>query len=307
MRTFYLAVPGAARGLLAAAALFAALPGPLPAGMQMSPYFSAVNYPMEKQALAFMALPDFQLARYGKNYMTGMLMAQYGLTSGWTAGLMAEGQKIQGQPFTYGGLRANTYFHLFQDDRLLNLTLYGEYEDLNGAALYKMEVTGFGAEDLVVPLPRARRTHVRSLETRIIVYHDWGQLNATFNFIRETYLQAPRGSEYGYALGLSLKPSWPGGVMAGMSNMTAMAAPHSLSMSRLGIGLEMLGALGDNERFGVYLNSQQHYAGPVFTYALSPAWSMRFQPSFGLTDVSDPFMLRTGLSYMLGPRGGGRE
>jgi hypothetical protein len=38
---------------------------------------------------------------------------------------------------------------------------HGEYEDLNGAALYKMEVAGFGPEDLTEPLADARRTPVR--------------------------------------------------------------------------------------------------------------------------------------------------
>ena len=66
-----------------------------------------------------------------------MLMADYGITSQWTVALMAEGQKIAGLPVTYGGIRINTYFHLFRDKRLLNLTLYGEFEDLNGASLYK--------------------------------------------------------------------------------------------------------------------------------------------------------------------------
>jgi hypothetical protein len=42
-------------------------------------------------------------------------------------------------PAAYGGIRFNTYVHHFGDHRWLNVTLYGEYEDLNGAALYKME------------------------------------------------------------------------------------------------------------------------------------------------------------------------
>jgi hypothetical protein len=210
---------------------------------------------------------------------------------------MAEGQKISGMPATYGGIRLNTYIHLFRDDRLLNLTLYGEYEDLNGAALYKMEVAGFGPEDLTEPLSLAREISVRTFEQRVIVYHDWGRLNATFNFIRETALQAPHGSDYGYALGFFFKPSWTGESMAGMADM---AAPPALSMSRLGYGLEMIGALGDNERFGFYWNSQQHYIGPVFTYDFSSRWSVRLEPAVGLSDVSDPFMLRMGVAYMFG-------
>ena len=277
--------------------LWTTLPGSLRAQMNMDPYFTAINYPLEKQSVMLMVLPDLQLARYGNNFATGMLMAQYGLTPRLTIGVMAEGQKIEGLPATYGGMRYNAYFHLFRDDRLLNLTLYGEYEDLNGAALYKMEVAGFGPEDLTEPLALARRTPVRAFEQRVLVYHDWDRLNATFNFIRETALQSPRGSDYGYALGVFVKPSWMGGSMAGMARV---AEPPALSMSRLGYGLEMIGALGDNERFGVHWNAQQHYLGPVLIYAISSHCSVRLEPAAGLSHVSDPFVLRMGVAYMFG-------
>ena len=100
--------------------------------MNMNPYFTVINYPVEKHSLMLMAMSDFQSARYGNNFFTGMLMVDYGLTSRWTVAIMSEGQKIAGLRTTYGGMRINTYFHLFRDERLLNLTLYGEFEDLNG-------------------------------------------------------------------------------------------------------------------------------------------------------------------------------
>src|ERR1035437_4271006 len=80
-----------------------------------------------------MLLSDFQAARSTNDFFTGMSMVQYGLTDRWTVGFMAEGQKIFGLPTTYGGLRVNSYFRVFPRDRLLNFTLYGEYEGLNGA------------------------------------------------------------------------------------------------------------------------------------------------------------------------------
>jgi hypothetical protein len=90
---------------------------------------------------------------------------------------------------------------------------------------------------------------------------------------------------------------------ASMKGMPGMAAPPALSMSRLGYGVEMIGALGDDDHFGVYRNDQQHYIGAVFTYDLSPRWSVRVEPAFGLSKVSDPFMLRTGVAYTFGTRG----
>ena len=292
--------------ILALTAAAAALPFFAPgqtAGKELSPYFSAVNYPAEKRSFRLTALSDFQLARFGNNFTTGMLLAEYGIADRWTAGAAAEGQKILDTPAEYGGVRFNTYYRLSADDRFLNLTLYGEYQELNGAALYRREVTGFGPGDLPVPTGPARRTKARALQARAILYRDLGRLNFTFNFIGETALQAPRGSGYGYALGVFMKPFWSGGAIEDRTTMTSAAAPPALAVRRLGLGLEMAGALGDDRRFGVYIHSQQHYAGPVFTYIISPRWALRFQASFGLTDVSDPFMLRSGVTCLLGSAG----
>src|SRR5450830_1851238 len=204
------------RGLLLVELLLATVPGPLHA--QMDPYFTAINYPVEKQSFMVMALSDLQVARYGNDFATGMLMVQYGVTPQWTVGVMAEGQKISGMPATYGGIRLNTYIHLFRDDRLLNLTLYGEYEGLNGASLYKMEVAGFGGEDLQEPLAQARRTPVRTFEQRAIMYHDWARANLTVNFVSETNLDS-HNDDFGYTWGVFRQPSWAGMTGAAMAAM----------------------------------------------------------------------------------------
>jgi hypothetical protein len=284
--------------ILIAGLLWMALPDWSQAQMNMNPYFTTINYPLKKHSLMLMAMPDFQLARYGNNFFTGMLMAEYGISSRWTVAIMAEGQKIVGMNVTYGGMRLSTYFHLFRKEQLLNLTLYVEYEDLNGAALYKMEIAGFGSGDLTEPLELARKKHIRTIEQRLILYHDWNRLNVTFNFIRETFLQTPFGSDYGYAIGLFFRSSWMGGSMERMDTMTA---PPVLSISRLGYGLEIIGALGNNHQFGFDWNDQQHYLGAVLQYAISSHWSVRFEPSFGLSEVIDPFLLRTGVTYMFWP------
>jgi len=69
----------------------------------------------------------------------------------------------------------------------------------------------------------------------------------------------------------------------------------------MGTRLEMIGALGNNHRFGFHWNDQQHYLGAVLQYTISSSWSVRVEPSFGLSEVSDLFILRTGLAYMFGP------
>jgi hypothetical protein len=271
-------------------------------GMQMNPYFTAFNYPIAKDTMMVMLLPDYQSARSGPNFFTAMEMVEYGITSRWSAGFMAEEQKIFGLPTTFGGLRFNTYFRLIPHDHLLNFTLYGEYEGLNGAAFYKMEVAGFGGEDLEEPLALARRTPVRTFEQRAIVYHDWKRVNFTFNFISETGLDSHE-NDFGYAWGTFRQAEWMGMSMgkdmAGKPGMTKMPAPPVLSFRRLGFGLEMIGALGNTHEFGFYWQRQQQYLGPVFSYALSPQWTFRLEPTFGLSNVSDPFVLRIGLAYSM--------
>jgi hypothetical protein len=261
---------------------------------QMDPYFTAINYPVPKGTGMLMFLPDLQVARQGNDFFTEMGMAESGITPRWTVGAMVEGQKISGLPGAYGGLRFNTYFQLFPHDHLLHFTLYGEYEDLNQAALYKMEVSGFGGEDLTGPLALARRSPARSLEQRAIVYHDWGRLNLTFNFISETGFDTHE-NDFGYAWGVFWQPKRMG--MSAHAAPMTMTSPPTISADRLGYGLEMIGALGNNHQFGFDWHRQQQYLGPVITYALSPRWTVHLGPAFGLPDVSDPFVLRMGLGF----------
>lgn len=286
----------------------------LSARAQMDPYFTAINYPMPEHHGMLMALQDFQVARQGNNFFTAMGMAEYGITRRWTAGVMIEGQKILGKPVTYGGQRFNTFFQLFPHDHLLHFTLYGEYEDLNAASLYKMEVSGFGGGDLVGSLATARNTQAHTFEQRVIVYHDWGRLNVTFNFINETDLQNYNNS-FGYALGVFWQAAWTGmdmnmegmnmdgemqmhGMPMEKTNSRGASAPPLFSLRRLGYGVEMYGGLGDEGHFGFYWHREQQYIGPVFNYALSSSWSVNVEPVFGLSAVSDPFVLRTGVAFM---------
>lgn len=292
---------------------------------QMDPYFTVIDHPIPQDTLMVMGLSDFQSARTGPDFFTGMSMVQYGITPRWTVGVMFEGEKIFGLPTTYGGVRVSSSFRLFPHDHLLNFTLYGEYEGLNAAGLYKMEVAGFGGENLSGSLTEARRTPVRTFEQRAIVYHDWGRTNLSFNFISETSLDDGE-NDFGYAWGVFRQPAWmpmaddsemearaeklaladkSGQDVAGMAGMAQepmarnTAAPPKFSWQRVGYGVEMIGALGNTGQFGFDWQRQQHYVGPAFSYAASPQWSVHVEPSFGLSAVSDPFVLRMGVGYSL--------
>ena len=295
MRYAMLLMTGLGATILVAAPLLTPLYAEDSSGM--NPYFTAINYPLPRDEIMVMPLSDFQSARYTRDFFTGMGMVQYGVTSRWTAGFMAEGQKIDGLPATYGGERFNSYFRVFPNDRLLNFTLYGEYEHLNGAALYKMEVSGFGGEDLSGSLTIARHTPSRTFEQRAIVYHDWGRINATFNFISETGLDGSENN-FGYTWGVFRQPEWM--AMGADKNMVGMAdssAPPLFSMRRLGYGVEMMGSLGNAKQFGFYWQREQQYLGPVVSYAISGNWNAHIEAAFGLSNVSDPLVLRMGLAY----------
>lgn len=274
--------------------------GARPARAQMNPYFTAISNTTPKNHLMLMLMPDFQLARVGPDYLTYMGMAEYGITNRWTAGFMAEGQKINGLDNTFGGVRFNTYFQLFPHDNLLHLTLYAEYEDLNQAALYKMEVSGFGVSDLTQPLHIARNLPAHTLEQRVIAYHNWGRLNLTGNFVSEFDVEN-HNDYFGYVWGLFRQPKWSGmGDMSGMNNMGGkMVGPPAISIQRLGYGLEMMGGLGDTHQFGFDWHRQQQYLGPVFSYSIAPNLRFRLEPTFGLSSVSDHFVLRMGLDYTI--------
>src|ERR1035437_1447430 len=215
-------------------------------GMQMNPYFTAINYPIAKDTLMIMLLPDFQSARSGPNFFTVMEMAEYGITSRWSAGFMAEEQKIFGLPTTFGGLRFNTYFRLLPHDHLLNFTLYGEYEDLKEAALYTMEVSGFGGEDLVGPLSVARNSPAHTFEQRAIVYHDWKRANFTFNFISETGLESHE-NDFGYTWGIFRQAEWmgmgAGKDMAGMPGQKKKTGPPAPLPPPVGFWVERVGGV----------------------------------------------------------------
>jgi hypothetical protein len=87
--------------------------------------------------------------------------------------------------------------------------------------------------------------------------------------------------------------------MAGKPGMTGMSAPPVLSLRRLGFGLEMIGALGNNRQFGFYWHRQQQYLGPVFSSAPLPHRTIRLEPTFGITEVIGPLVLRMGLEHSM--------
>ena len=78
-----------------------------------------------------------------------------------------------------------------------------------------------------------------------------------------------------------------------------MKAPPVFSFQRLGYGIEMMGALGNTDQFGFDWQRQQQYVGPVFSYSVSKHWTAHVEPAVGLSEVSDPLVLRMGVGYSI--------
>jgi hypothetical protein len=128
-------------------------------------------------------------------------------------------------------------------------------------------------------------------------------VNLTFNFINETGLEGGE-NDFGYAWGVFRQAAYRamgtgGDDMARMSGMEKEKAPLLFSFQRLGYGFEMIGALGNTDQFGFDWQRQQHYMGPVLSYAVSKNWTIHVEPTVGLSNVSDPFVLRMGVGYSI--------
>ena len=80
--------------------------------MNMDPYFTTINYPLEKASHDVDgSVRIFKSARYGSDFFTGMLMAEYGhhLRAGRPAS-WPRVRRLMVMPATYGGMRVE---HLF--------------------------------------------------------------------------------------------------------------------------------------------------------------------------------------------------
>jgi hypothetical protein len=81
--------------------------------------------------------------------------------------------------------------------------------------------------------------------------------------------------------------------------MAKKKAPPVFSLQRLGYGIEMIGALGSTDQFGFDWQRQQQYVGSVFSYSISKHWTAHIEPAVGLSEVSDPLVLRMGVGYSI--------
>ncbi|MFB3916724.1 MAG: hypothetical protein ACE14M_08345 [Terriglobales bacterium] len=267
--------------VLAVASLFPAVRVPA----QETPYIVTYSHHLEEPGnLEIESFSTTGIPRSGQRaYTAPYLEFEYGVTGWWTSELYLEAQSTRGDSTIFTGWRLETRIRPLKREHRINPVLYFEYARTNEASRIQKEVAGH-AEITDELNGELRREHEQELEAKLILsstVHDW---NISENFIVEKNLSEGEGFEFGYAVGIS-RP------------LSSMASGRECRLCRENFvaGLEMYGGLGSTESFG--LRQTAHYLAPVVAWKISDNSTLHFSPSFGLTDVTTPVLLRFGYSY----------
>jgi len=263
------------------------------------PFFVTYDHhPAEKGEVELMLMTDYAKSKVGGNYVAQMLEIEYGVTKKLTTELMLEGQKTMGDTWVFTGWRWENRYRLFERELPVNPMIYVEWENLNGATKYKMEVSGF--RDLQpVRNKEAKKEKERILETKLILGKDFGPLTVALNWINESDTRNKWETAFGYTLGArySLSQAYSEKKENGDGDHNHHGKDGH-SMTQWVVGAEMYGALGDTTNFGIKPNRQEHYFAPVLQFKKHlPNMMIHFHlsPAIGLTRASDHFLIRTSI------------
>src|SRR5258705_7923644 len=252
---------------------------------QEAPYFVTYDHHLEEPGnLEIATWTTIGIPRSGQNlFVAPFAEFEYGITGRWTTELYLEGQGTPGDSAVFTGWRLENRFRPLKREHWINPILYFEYECINEATKIYKEVVGNAG---ISPERNAdlARVHAHELETKLILssnIHDW---NVSENFIVEKNLSADEGFEFGYALGVSRPLS-----------KLASGAECRFCRANFNVGAELYGGLGTTNGFGFHETA--HYVAPVIAWQISDNSSIHFSPSFGLTNVSYPVLLRFGYVY----------
>ncbi len=252
---------------------------------QEAPYFVTYDHHLEEPGnLEIATWSTVGIPRSGQNlFFAPFSEFEYGVTGRWTAELYLEGQSTSGDSAVFTGWRLENRFKPLKREHWINPILYFEYENINEASKIIKEVVG-NAEISDERNAELSREHAHELEAKLILsrnVHDW---NLAGNFIVEKNLSAEEGFEFGYALGVSHP----------LSKLASGKECH-FCRENFNAGLELYGGLGSTNGFGFHETA--HYLAPVISWQVSDNSSLHFSPSFGLTNVSYPALLRFGYAY----------
>ena len=266
-------------------ALVLIVSGALRVHTQEAPYFVTYGHHLEEPGnLEIATWTTVGIPRSGqKLFVAPFSEFEYGVTGRWTAELYLEGQGTSGDSAVFTGWRLENRFRPFKREHWINPILYFEYEGINEATKILKEIVG-NAEISNERNAELAAVHAHEIETKLILssnIHDW---NLSENFIVEKNLSSDEGFEFGYALGVSRPLS-----------KLASGKECRFCLENFNAGLELYGGLGSTNGFGFHETA--HYLAPVVSWQVSDNSSIHFSPSFGLTNVSYPALLRFGYAY----------
>lgn len=253
---------------------------------QESPYFVTYDHHLEEPGnLELEIYTTSGIPRSGQvAYVAPYMEIEYGVTGRWTSELYLEGQGAGGDSAVFTGWRLENRFRPLKREHRINPVLYLEYERTSEATRIQKEIVG-GGPDVISPNGELQATKNHELEAKLILSgtaHDW---NIAGNFITEKNLSQGEGFEFGYAFGVS-RP------LASL----ATGSPCRLCRENFLAGIEIYGGLGSTED-GFSAHHTVHYVAPVVSWQVSDNGSVRFSPSFALTQEGSPVVLRFGYSY----------
>ncbi|MBI2337479.1 MAG: hypothetical protein HYU97_12035 [Deltaproteobacteria bacterium] len=252
-------------------------------------YFVTYNSNIEKGEIELMFMTDitapsrFKREEGQGNYLSHMLELEYAPLHQFATEFMIEWfEDMETGDAKFTGFRWENRFRLFKKNVPLNPMIYVEYEDLDPATRYKMEVSGW----INPPYEESGEEpdRERILESRLILSQDFGPVNIAFNWINETELETGH-TAFGYSLGTMWMIHKKHEHSHGEENHKSKEKEEH--EGGMGLGLEFYGALGDSKSFGLKPSRQEHYVGPIFMYHIDEHWMFHTQLAIGLSKASD--------------------
>jgi len=252
---------------------------------QEAPYFVTYDHHLEEPGnLEVETSSTLGIPRSGQRlFFAPYSEIEYGVTGRWTAELYFESQSTSGDSAVFTGWRLESRFRPFKREHWINPVLYLEYEGVNEASRIQKEIVGH-SELSTERNDELADTHAHELETKLILSSDRHDWNLAGNFIAEKNLSATEGFEFGYSVGVS-RP---------LARIATGSECH-WCRENFNAGVEMYGGLGST--LDLSLHHTAHYIAPVIRWQITNNSSIHFSPAIGLTNVSNPALLRFGYSY----------